>query len=147
MPLFSRGFQFEGRRGAGLVQSEFVSAAQQETIVNVSSSLQNSNTTLYTVEDDKILWIVGAWVSCAPTSSFNTTDSASINITTGGNIVEAVCANNQSAGTQTNSLPGNSVSQMFPMPLKVTAGEVVRLEIANSSMRASGGFNGWLEDA
>lgn len=149
MALFTRGFQFGGRSGSGLVQSSLVTSSQQETIVLVSTSNKTSDTTIYTVAPGKNLWIVSAWITaCWRDSSVGTggTNTAGIRIAAAF-LVGAIVANSTTNTTLVSTQSTNSNSTPFPMPIQVLAGETVDLEVGQSEMTASGGFNGWLEDA
>lgn len=127
------------------VVTEMEDAGKEKTQIVRSVQAVSSDTTLYTVPANKVLYITAMYVSCWCNSSTGNT-VAEIQVNPGGTNRHLL----RSWATKyeaTYEKPKSSQSSVsYPMPLKLEASRTVVL-LASSTGYGAAGFVGWLEDA
>lgn len=103
-----------------------------------------SNEDMFVVPEKNTLFITVAWITVA--ASGTTGNNVRCEISIDGNTRTLITCR-----IKDNSLVGvappmsNSISQSYPMPIKIEAGEAVRYtQTASSSANSKGGFTGFL---
>ena len=125
---------------------EWAATNALQKIISGESTLTQGAITLYTVPDNRTLYITSAFFTLAVLNG-NTGfgNSIGLQITTGGGNVAIlnVAASTTSAAEDVSLVSNNSVS--YPMPLEVNSGSVVRiLKVqGNNKQHASAGFQGF----
>lgn len=112
-------------------------AADNFEQINKSTSRTSGGTSvIFTVPDKNTLFITSAWISGIGSSAgvivnFKITTTALSNL---GDVLRVF----------SNDINGASLSQTFPSPLKLEAGEILSLTIATGQGSAGAGIQGFL---
>jgi len=144
VPPFVREFRPEP---FSLTKSEWA-ADNRELVRRNSSRGSAGSTTLFTVPNNKTLYITNSYVSLVIISSGAAFIIGAINVEGGstgadnGNIISAISSN---ISTSTGVRLGQNISISHQMPVKVRGNEVVFLTLDTAGASVLGGFVGYLE--
>jgi len=132
--------------GRLLSEADAESAGRERTQVIVSGAQQVGDVTLYTVASGKVLFISSAWMTAIIGDGAAASGNCNIQIDSGVKILGVSVGTTEDPANVFHFRTSNN-SLSYPMPVKVSAGEVVYLRTDGDEILCHGGFVGWLEDA
>lgn len=128
--------------------SQLMEIARTGTQIIKSSDSLAADTTLYTVPAGKTLYITSAWVTGINADSTEGIISTGIEVDDGTGVYVRLVGWKATNDDGTGDNDSFGMSNSFPIPVKVLAGDIVRLryhKVGTATCPVDCGFTGWVE--